>query len=226
MEKKDIEELLEVLWHLAENNESDVDSFHEHVRGRFPEDSLDILELEGILRMEKNKIVLTRDGLQKAKEIIRRHRLAERLLVDVLKMKIEEIEEIACDLEHILAPEILESVCTLLGHPRKCPHGFVIPEGECCVKKEEIVSSAIIPLDKCQVGEKYKVAYLNSFSNSRIHKLTRFGINPGAEIILHQRYPAFVICLESSGQLAMERDVAKEIYVWKNGNGKKQEALV
>ncbi|MFZ0286728.1 MAG: ATP-binding cassette domain-containing protein [Terriglobales bacterium] len=78
-------------------------------------------------------VELTPRGWQRAADIIRRHRLAERLFTDSLAMDSEtEIEQQACKFEHILSPEATDKICTFLGHPRTCPHGAPIPEGACC----------------------------------------------------------------------------------------------
>jgi Mn-dependent DtxR family transcriptional regulator len=45
-----------------------------------------------------------------------------------------EIEQQACKFEHILSPEATDKICTFLGHPRTCPHGSPIPEGDCCLE--------------------------------------------------------------------------------------------
>src|SRR6185437_8623396 len=78
-------------------------------------------------------VELTARGRQKAGDIIRRHRLAERLFTDSLAMDSEtEIEQQACKFEHILSPEATDKICTFLGHPKTCPHGAPIPPGKCC----------------------------------------------------------------------------------------------
>ena len=72
-------------------------------------------------------------GRRRAADVIRRHRLAERLFTDSLAMDSEtEIEQQACKFEHILSPEATDKICTFLGHPRTCPHGSPIPRGQCC----------------------------------------------------------------------------------------------
>ena len=80
-------------------------------------------------------VEFTERGRAKASDIIRRHRLAERLFTQTLEMENEaEIEQQACKFEHILSPEATEKICTLLGHPATCPHGAPIPTGPCCAK--------------------------------------------------------------------------------------------
>src|SRR5438067_9369700 len=81
-------------------------------------------------------VELTPRGRQRAADIIRRHRLAERLFTDSLALDSEtEIEQQACKFEHILSPEATDKICTFLGHPRTCPHGAPIPPGACCGKE-------------------------------------------------------------------------------------------
>lgn len=78
---------------------------------------------------------LTRIGKKRAKQIVRNHRLVEKLLVDVVGVKIDEIERLACGAEHHLSPEVADTICTFLKHPRNCPHGNPIPKGKCCMGK-------------------------------------------------------------------------------------------
>ena len=96
-----------------------------------------------------------------------------------------DIETGACEFEHILAPELVASICTLFGHPKECPHGGKISEGECCRQARKTLSSAVVPLSEMNIGEEVKVAYVNTRSNSRMHKLSHFGIIPGASISIH-----------------------------------------
>src|SRR6202040_2139747 len=83
-------------------------------------------------------IELTPRGHQRAADIIRRHRLAERLFTDSLAMDSEtEIEQQACKFEHILSPEATDKICTFLNPPLTCPHGASIPPGPCCKRRAE-----------------------------------------------------------------------------------------
>jgi DtxR family Mn-dependent transcriptional regulator len=77
--------------------------------------------------------VLTEKGRLRASDIIRRHRLAECLFRDTFEIRSnEQIESNACVLEHVLSPEVTESICKFLKHPTQCPHGRPIPRGRCC----------------------------------------------------------------------------------------------
>lgn len=214
MKRHDIDEYLETLWHLLENHESDMDNLKRHTKDPFDEEIFEALKADGLIILDGRAIQLTEKGYARAEQIIRRHRLAERLLTDVLGMKSRDIETGACEFEHILAPELVESICTLLGHPRECPHGSRIPEGDCCRQARKTVSSAVVSIDEVKIGEEVKVAYINTRSNSRMHKLSHFGIVPGKYVSVHQRYPSFVIKCRDS-QIALEEGIAKEIYVWR-----------
>ncbi len=98
----------------------------------------DALKPAGVSVGDGSMVVeLTSRGRQRAADIIRRHRLAERLFTDSLALESEsEIEQQACKFEHILSPEATDKICTFLGHPKTCPHGAPIPAGQCCGQKE------------------------------------------------------------------------------------------
>jgi len=100
----------------------------------------DALKPTGVSIGDGSMIVeLTERGRQRAADIIRRHRLAERLFTDSLALESEsEIEQQACKFEHILSPEATDKICTFLGHPKTCPHGAPIPEGSCCRATSEL----------------------------------------------------------------------------------------
>jgi len=94
-------------------------------------------------------IEFTDRGRRRAADIIRRHRLAERLFTDSLAMDSEsEIEQQACKFEHILSPEATDKICSFLGHPRTCPHGAPIPPGTCCGRTHELVTAPLANSDR------------------------------------------------------------------------------
>jgi putative ABC transport system ATP-binding protein len=97
----------------------------------------DALKPDGVSIGDGSMIVeLTERGHKRAADIIRRHRLAERLFTDSLAMDSEtEIEQQACKFEHILSPGATDKICTFLGHPTTCPHGAPIPPGACCLER-------------------------------------------------------------------------------------------
>lgn len=111
-----------------------------HDHKRFVNPCHDALKPDGVSTGDGTMIVeLTARGRQRAADIIRRHRLAERLFTDCLALDSEtEIEQQACKFEHILSPEATDKICSFLGHPRTCPHGAPIPPGPCCGKSGSV----------------------------------------------------------------------------------------
>jgi putative ABC transport system ATP-binding protein len=110
----------------------------------------DALKPTGVSIGDGSMIVeLTPRGRQRAADIIRRHRLAERLFTDSLALDSEsEIEQQACKFEHILSPEATDKICTFLGHPRTCPHGAPIPPGPCCGRTAEFAGVSASKADR------------------------------------------------------------------------------
>jgi DtxR family transcriptional regulator, Mn-dependent transcriptional regulator len=78
----------------------------------------------------KNVVELTNDGEKIGKQMIRNTRLLEVMMNDALKLEIDE--EMVCGIEHHMKKKFTDALCTLLKHPRKCPHGYAIPSGQCC----------------------------------------------------------------------------------------------
>jgi putative ABC transport system ATP-binding protein len=78
------------------------------------------------------EVHLTEAGSRRARDVVRRHRLAERLFTDTFAIEDAEAQVQACRFEHIITPELDQRICSFLGHPKTCPHGNPIPPGACC----------------------------------------------------------------------------------------------
>lgn len=155
---------------------------------------------------------LTERGRAAASDVVRRHRLAERLIYDVLKVSDEARESAACAFEHAVADEVTDSICTLLGHPRACPHGKPIPPGACCGAGWRHVAPVVERLADLRVGDSGTVAYIHTALEMRLDRLAAFGVMPGTPIHVHQTWPSFVVRLGET-QLALDRETAEEIFV-------------
>ncbi len=90
------------------------------------------LKTLGLLEMRDKEVALTATGQNRARDIVRRRRLAERLLTDTFSVADSEADSHACKFEHIISPELDQRICSFLGHPKTCPHGNPIPPGACC----------------------------------------------------------------------------------------------
>ena len=213
-----VHEALEAIWSARELERENISSIQEVSKVMLTDDLIASLLDADLAEVRGENLKLTSKGEDEARQVIRRHRLAERLLHDILNMEVEATEASACEFEHVLADDVTESICTLLGHPRECPHGSAIPEGRCCREAHEVVESLVVPITKLKPGEEGRVAYLSSTSQSRLHKLMAFGISPGMRVKIHQHYPTVVIECEHT-QLAMEAEIAADIQVWRSEKG-------
>jgi DtxR family Mn-dependent transcriptional regulator len=217
MENKTSDEMAEVLeavWTLQEQGSSTVDQVLRDAAGPVSRELLETLAAEGLLAVDdSNHVRLLPKGRMMAEQIIRRHRLAERLICDVLGSQVEDSEAAACEYEHLLAEGITNSICTLLGHPRTCPHNKPIPEGDCCRQARDEVKPIVVSCDQLRVGESARVAYLCTREHSRLLKLSALGISPGVSLRLIQKWPAYVVQCEET-EIALESGVAQNIYVW------------
>jgi DtxR family Mn-dependent transcriptional regulator len=90
-----------------------------------------------LVQMQNGEVQLTPAGSQRARDVVRRHRLAERLFKDTFSIEESEAHTQACKFEHIISPELDQRICTFLGHPKTCPHGNPIPPGDCCNGKSK-----------------------------------------------------------------------------------------
>jgi putative ABC transport system ATP-binding protein len=81
---------------------------------------------------DESEVHLTEAGSRRARDVVRRHRLAERLFTDTFAIEDAEAQAQACRFEHIITPELDQRICSFLGHPKTCPHGNPIPPGSCC----------------------------------------------------------------------------------------------
>ena len=202
------EEILETLWISIVEEKKDSLSLGLSER----EDAVaEILKIVHI-HVAAGDISLKEKGRKEGERIIRRHRLAERLLVDVLDVKKGLTHEIGCKFEHLLHEGIDENVCTLLGHPRICPHGKPIPQGKCCQKSAKEVVRVVCPLNDLDVKDRGTIAYLATNDEGRLHKLMALGALPGLRVTMIQRFPSHVFQVGQS-QFAIDKEMAEGIYV-------------
>lgn len=211
--KRERDEHLEHLWYMKEEGRDLLGGLQEVMKEGYDFDIIEDLAAEGMvdLSKEKDKIRLTKRGEKYSRQLIRAHRLAERLLHDVLG---GDFESGACEFEHTVTPELVDSICTLLGHPRTCPHGMEIPEGECCRKSSRTAQSSVIPLVELKVGQSSRIAYINCQSDQQLHRIDGLCLRPGAVVKLHQKYPSYVVECENSN-IAMDEQIASNICVWR-----------
>lgn len=164
--------------------------------------------------IKDSKIELTTEGKTKAKEIVRRHRLAEQLLHQVLEISDNQSEDTACKFEHILSEEVTNSICAFLGHPKFCPHGKPIPVGDCCKLFTKSLEPLVCPLYLLEAKENAKIIYILPETKQQLQKLSSYGLIPGSTITLLQKKPVLLIKINES-QIALDPSFGNEIFVRK-----------
>jgi len=201
------QERLEILWMVTEEN-----GVQEEVPLSTGMDADEELLQLGLAVQQNGEIVLTDEGRAQAALAIRRHRLAERLLADVLTTEESILDDRACGLEHALFDGVDEAICTLLGHPTICPHGKPIPPGACCKQMRASVTRLISPMTELKPGATGRIAYIQLKDGQRLQKLMAMGVLPGVKVRVVRDYPA-VVFEAGYSQFAIDEDIAADIYV-------------
>ncbi len=207
-----IEEALSEIFECHENGVHDETAINDYLNKKVQLDILGDLKKSNLVESAEGKIRLARRGEIIAHHVIRRKRLAERLLKDVLNVKDEFIDPAACQWEHILSKEVTDSICTLLGHPSQSPRNLRIPSGDCCRNATTEISPLVCSLDKLGGGDKARVAYLLFKQNPELNRLLSLGLVPGSTISVVQRFPTYVVQVNES-QLAFDDSIAQSIFV-------------
>jgi len=137
-------------------------------------------------------IALTEDGRQRAHDLIRRHRLAERLLTDVLKVPLDEAHQEACRLEHAVSPRLEQRMADALGSPESCPHGHPM---------DLDAADAAVSLLDAPLSVDLVIARLDNESPDIVRHLSERGLLPGAGVIVRERdLTAGTVAVETSGK--------------------------
>jgi len=206
------DEILELVWTLREEGSATRAQLLRRTEEEQPEKLIEELSSVGLLEASGDEVRLTKPGEERARVIIRRHRLAEVLLNNLFDLDNTQVESTACKFEHILTKPVTESVCTFLGHPPVCPHGRPIPRGECCDKIRTEIKPLVTRLSDAVLGEVVRIVFITPKSRKRLEKLSSLGIVPGSSIRLLQKNPSFVMEIGET-TVAVDKDITDEIYV-------------
>lgn len=206
------DEILEALWTMAEDQLQTGADLAARVESTRLDTIVDELIAAGDVMRDGDKLTLTDSGRVRAAQIIRRHRLAERMFCDLFGLEEHSWEASACTFEHILDETVTQSVCAFLGHPSVCPHGKPIPPGACCSDNHKPIEPVVIPLKELKVGQSGRIAYITPRTTRRLSRLVSYGVIPGSEVKLNQRFPSYVIRIDQT-DVALETEIAKEIFV-------------
>jgi DtxR family Mn-dependent transcriptional regulator len=116
-------------------------------------------------------------GLAEARRVIRRHRLVELFLTQVLKLDWSEVDAEAEALEHAISPRLEQALADYLGEPHEDPHGHLIPS-----RTGELKSRALQPLTECRAGQTVIVREVQDDRPDRLRRWFAHGLTPGARV--------------------------------------------
>ena len=132
-EAEHVEMYLKAIWHIKERNEPvKISTIAKmlHVRQPSVVQMLKKLNIKDLVEYNKAGVSLTENGERIGASMMRNSRFLEVLMDSALKVEIDE--EMVCGIEHHMNKQFTDALCTMLNHPRKCPHSHDIPMGECC----------------------------------------------------------------------------------------------
>jgi len=165
---------------------------------------------------------LSEKGLTIAVRVVRRHRLAERLLTDVLGMPWDEVHAEACRLEHAISQSVEDRLVTLLGDPKSCPHGHPIPPADGTDPPR-----VGMPLAQVDVGEVAIVHGVTDEVPEILRYLGEVGLRPGAHVAVYEKAPlGGPITVEVAGvRHAISLELARMVVVLSKEEAEAQSAL-
>jgi DtxR family Mn-dependent transcriptional regulator len=192
------EEYCECIFELAED---DVDVIQARIADRLQvsrpavSEMIKKLESEGLLTND-GAIELTASGEKLAQQVVRRHRLAERFLTDVLKLSWAEAHHEAGRWEHVMSEHVEEAMNSLLGEPTTCPHGNPIPGSD-------YVATDAAPLSGLLVGDPFTVRRIPEeleFTPGLLEFLEESSLRPGCSGVITAASPDGTLTVEIDGR--------------------------
>lgn len=169
---------------------------------------------EGLVLVNRGKeIELTAEGERLAREVVRRHRLAERLLVDVLDIPIERAESEAHQLEHSISPALLTKIDEKLGYPDTCPYGRPIYRGDDVTLRREMPGT--LRLSDAAEGKHYTIVQVPDEDYPLLKFMVDNGILPEqqVEVVDNAPYRGVVDLRRNSTPVSIGIEVAQRVRV-------------
>ncbi len=208
-----IEEYLESIYKLQqEQHPVSTSRLAEHLKLSAPSVSEMVKKLAGkeLVSHTEKGVCLTDEGKTIAKKIIRRHRLSERLLTDILGFRWDEVHDEACRLEHAISPEMEDRIAASLGNPRTCPHGHPIPDKDGILVKEKVRL-----LSDLKTKDKGTIVSVFEEDPKMLQYLASLGLIPDVCVRVEEVAPfggPLIVCVSGS-RYALGREVASKIKV-------------
>jgi len=168
------------------------------------------LVADGHLEVDERALRLTKKGRQRAEAVVRKHRLAERLLADVIGLEWSKVHQEAGRFEHVISDEVEERLVALLDDPATCPHGNPIPGSGRPPQPLRVLSGA-------QLGDQVRLGRITETVEVDLDTLVYLdshGFRPGATADVKDRSPDGTLTLAVDGEtLAISPVLAAQLYV-------------
>jgi DtxR family Mn-dependent transcriptional regulator len=209
-----VEEYLEAIYKLHEEGKKlgTTQLGHElSVSAASATEMMDRLVEKGLAEKSREAgISLTRKGRRAALELIRKHRISERFLVDVLGMDWKDVHEEACKLEHVISPEVESRMEVLLANPATCPHGHPIPD-----RQGRIVEEPVRRLSSLKRDEGGVIAKIAEEKHDLLEYLATLGMMPRESVLVEQVAPfeGPLLVRVNGASYALGREIADKIWV-------------
>lgn len=213
MSSRAVEEYLEALYKLSESGPVRQARLAEHLglsQAATAEMVKKLISLKLVKRDKAACITLTNRGAKAALETVRKHRLSERFLTDILGLPWEKAHEEACKFEHVLSPEVEDGLDRLLNNPKSCPHGHPIPD-----KDGVITALQTRPLADLGPKEKAVIALVSEDDPEMLKYLATLGLMPDVEVVVEEIGPfkGPLLVQVGASRYALGRDLASKIMV-------------
>lgn len=208
-----LEEYLETIYKLAERGDVRPGQIADAMGVSAPTVTATLGRLQSrdlVARTDDGGVELTLTGRQNALDIIRRHRLAERFLVDVLGLSWDEVHDEACELEHALSPKVQEALERFMDNPEVCPHGHPIPSASGVIAVQEGT-----PLCQSGPGDEVEIVRIEDEDGELLSYLSSLGMFPGTTVRVCDVAPFKGPLMVEIGdaRYALGREVAEKIVV-------------
>jgi len=154
---------------------------------------------------------LTGDGRRLAVHVLRRHRLIELFLVDVLDLDWSEVHEEAERLEHAMSDKLIDCIDARLGFPTTDPHGDPIPDAE-----GRLRTAPALNLADCAPGETFRIIRVSDQQEEFLRFVERNGLKPGSQVAVIHRDPladALTVRGGGAGETTLGRAAAAKLWV-------------
>lgn len=162
----------------------------------------------GFVDYEPNKgVSLTSEGRRTAVSIVRRHRLWERFLTDILGLGWDKAHEEACRLEHATSPETEDKLASLMGDSDTCPHGHPIPDRDGNIREQDVK-----PLSGFKPRQKVRISAVAREDAELLQKVERLGLKPGTVVSIESKDRGGSIRLKlDDRKVVLDADAARDL---------------